>query len=280
MASRPVDIASLKELARQCRREILETIARAGSGHPGGSLSELEILISLYYYKMNHKPDQPDWPLRDRFILSKGHACPAAYVVLANSGYFPKEELKTFRKLGSRLQGHVYTAVPGVEHNTGSLGHGLSVANGIALAARMQNPDFNPYCLLGDGELQEGSVWEAAMTASHHGLESVCAILDYNRVQENGPVSEIKNEEPLLDKWSDFGWHAIEVDGHDFGEIIKALDEFTAVKGKPTFIKANTVKGKGVTFMEGKAKWHGKAPNKEELESALKELGFSQETGG
>lgn len=274
MVSGSVDIESLKEVARQCRREILETIARAGSGHPGGSLSELEILISLYYYGMNHKPDQPDWPLRDRFILSKGHACPGLYVVLANLGYFPKEELQTFRKLGSRLQGHVYQAVPGVEHNTGSLGHGLSVANGIALGARIQNLQFNTYCLLGDGEIQEGSVWEAAMTASHHGIDTVCAIVDYNGVQENGPVSAIKNEEPLLNKWRDFGWHAIEVDGHDFGEITEALDEFRTMQGKPTVIKANTVKGKGVSFMEGEAKWHGKAPKKEELAAALKELGF------
>lgn len=274
MTKKPVDRAALKEKARQFRKEILEMLTEAGSGHPGGSLSELEILICLYYYKMNHKPGEPDWPQRDRFILSKGHACPGLYVVLANSGYFPKDELKTFRKLGSRLQGHVYTGVPGVEHSTGSLGHGLAVANGIALGARIRGVEFNTYCLLGDGEIQEGSVWESAMTASHHKLDSVCAILDCNKVQENGPVNEIKNEEPILDKWRDFGWHTIEVDGHDFNEIINALDEFDSVKGKPTFIKANTIKGKGVSFMEGQAKWHGKAPKKEELEIALKDLGF------
>lgn len=274
MTKKSVDRVALKETARQFRKEILEMIAEAGSGHPGGSLSELEILISLYYYKMNHKPAEPDWPRRDRFILSKGHACPGLYVVLANSGYFPKDELKTFRKLGSRLQGHVYTGVPGVEHSTGSLGQGLAVANGIALGARIRGVEFNTYCLLGDGEIQEGSVWESAMTASHHKLDSVCAILDCNRVQENGPVNEIKNEEPILDKWRDFGWHTIEVDGHDFNEIINALDEFDSVKGKPTFIKANTIKGKGVSFMEGQAKWHGKAPKKEELAIALKDLGF------
>jgi transketolase len=274
MDSKPVDSDDLTEKARRFRREILETIARAGSGHPGGSLSELEILISLYYNKMNHKPGEPGWPLRDRFILSKGHACPGLYVVLANCGYFPRDELKTFRKLGSRLQGHVYTAVPGVEHNTGSLGQGLSVANGIALGARIRNVNFNVYCLLGDGEIQEGSVWEAAMTASHHRLDNVCAILDYNHVQENGPIAEIKNEEPILNKWRDFGWHVIEIDGHNFEEIIPAMDEFDSTKGKPTFIKANTVKGKGVSYMEGQAKWHGKAPKKEELETALKELGF------
>ena len=274
MTLKSVDIEYLKENARQFRREILEMISEAGSGHPGGSLSELEILICLYYYKMNHKPDNPDWPLRDRFILSKGHACPGLYVVLANCGYFPKDELKTFRKLGSRLQGHVYTGVPGVEHNTGSLGQGLSVANGIALGSRIRKVNFNTYCLLGDGEIQEGSIWEAAMTAGHHKLDTVCAILDYNGVQENGPVNEIKNEEPILDKWRDFGWHVAEIDGHNFQEIAEALDEFATVKGKPTFIKANTVKGKGVSFMEGQAKWHGKAPNREELQKALKELGF------
>ncbi len=274
MTQKNIDIPSLEEQARQFRKEILETINRAGSGHPGGSLSAVEIFLSLYYYKMNHKPDQPDWPLRDRFIMSKGHASPVVYVTLANCGYFPKEELKTFRKLGSRLQGHVYTAVPGVEHNTGSLGQGLSVANGIALGAGILNMNFNIYCLLGDGEIQEGSVWEAAMTASHHKLDNVCAILDYNKVQENGPVSEIKNEEPLLNKWRDFGWHTIEVDGHSFDEIINALDEFDSIKGKPTFIQANTVKGKGVSFMEGQAKWHGKAPKTDELKTALKELGF------
>lgn len=274
MGSKPADIGALKELARHFRRDILETIAGAGSGHPGGSLSELEILITLYYHRMNHKPDQPDWPLRDRFILSKGHACPAAYVVLANRGYFPKEELKTFRRLGSRLQGHIYTAVPGVEFNTGSLGQGLSVANGIALGARIRNLQFNTYCLLGDGEIQEGSIWEAAMTASHHSIDNICAILDYNKVQENGPVSEIKNEEPLIDKWRAFGWHTIEVEGHDFNELIGALDEFDNIKGQPTIIIANTVKGKGISFMEGQAKWHGKAPGKEDLERALKELGF------
>ncbi len=271
---RITDINLLKEKARQFRREILEMITEAGSGHPGGSLSSIDIITTLYLYKMRHRPEMPHWPERDRFILSKGHACPAVYVVLANCGYFPREELKDFRRLGARLQGHVYTGVPGVEHSTGSLGHGLSVANGMALGARIRGVAFNVYCLLGDGEIQEGSVWEAAMTAGHHKLERVCAILDYNKVQENGPVNEIKNEEPLLEKWRDFGWHTIEIDGHDFKEIMEALDEFDRVKDRPTFIKANTVKGKGVSFMEGQAKWHGKAPSREQLEEALKELGF------
>jgi len=274
MRQKITDIKSLEEKARRFRKEILEMIAEAGSGHPGGSLSAVEILISLYYYKMNHRPENPKWPVRDRFIMSKGHASPVVYVTLANCGYFPKEELMTFRKLGSRLQGHVHIGVPGVELSTGSLGQGLSVANGIALGAKIRKVDFRIYCLLGDGEIQEGQVWEAAMTASHHKLDNICAILDRNSVQENGPVEEIKHEEPLVDKWRSFGWKVIEIDGHNFTEIIAALDEFDQVKDKPTMIVAHTIKGKGVSFMEGQAKWHGKAPKKEELEIALKELGF------
>ena len=274
MRQKITDIKSLEEKARRFRKEILEMIAEAGSGHPGGSLSAVEILISLYYYKMNHRPENPKWPVRDRFIMSKGHASPVVYVTLANCGYFPKEELMTFRKLGSRLQGHVHIGVPGVELSTGSLGQGLSVANGIALGAKIRKVDFRIYCLLGDGEIQEGQVWEAAMTASQHKLDNICAILDCNRVQENAPVAEIKNEEPLSDKWLSFGWHVIEADGHDFNRLISALDEFDTIKGKPTLILAHTIKGKGVSFMEGQAKWHGKAPKKEELEIALKELGF------
>lgn len=275
MPLKEADIKSLEEKARQFRKEILEMITEAGSGHPGGSLSAVEILISLYYHKMNHKPQDPQWPMRDRFIMSKGHASPVVYVTLANCGYFPKEELKTFRKLGSRLQGHVHIGVPGVELSTGSLGQGLSVAGGIALGAKIRKADFKVYCLLGDGEIQEGQVWEAAMTASHHKLDNVCAILDCNKVQENAPVVEIKNEEPLSDKWRSFGWQVIEADGHDFNRLLPALDEFDTVKGRPTIILAHTIKGKGVSFMEGQAKWHGKAPKKDELEKALKELGFS-----
>jgi len=274
MITKKINLDEFKERARQFRKEILETITEAGSGHPGGSLSGVEILISLYYCKMRHKPENPAWPLRDRFIMSKGHASPLLYVVLANCGYFPKEELKTFRKLGSRLQGHVYAGVPGVELSTGSLGQGFSVGNGIALGAKIRGVNFRVYTLLGDGEIQEGQVWEAAMTAGHHKLDNVCAILDRNGVQENGPVEEIKREEPLADKWRSFGWHVIDVNGHDFEQLIDALDQAETVKGKPTFIIARTVKGKGVSFMEGQAKWHGKAPNKEELALALSELGF------
>ncbi|MCK5579954.1 MAG: transketolase [Candidatus Omnitrophica bacterium] len=263
---------SFKEKALMMRREILETLNIAGSGHPGGSLSAVEIFIALYGYTMNHKADDPKWEERDRLIVSKGHCSPVTYVALANFGYIPKEELKTFRKFGSRLQGHVHVKVPGVEFNTGSLGHGLSVANGIALGAKMLKKDFKAYCLMGDGEIQEGSVWEAAMTSAHFKLDNVCAIVDYNKVQENGPVSEIMGLEPLSSKWSSFGWHVIEVDGHDLHELMSAFDEFDSTEGKPTVIIANTVKGKGISFMEGQHSWHGKAPNDEKLKDALAEL--------
>ncbi|MFA5088681.1 MAG: transketolase [Candidatus Omnitrophota bacterium] len=269
MDPKKVDVRDLEAKALLFRKEILQIANSAGSGHPGGSLSAVEILTALYYYRMNHRPEDPLWEDRDRLIVSKGHITPVVYVVLANRGYFPKEELKTFRKFGSRLQGHVHTRVPGVEFNTGSLGHGLSVANGLALGAKMLNKNFKVYCLLGDGELQEGSVWEAMMTSAHYHLDNVCAIVDYNKVQENGPVNEIKNLEPLAEKWKNFGWNVIEVDGHDLVKVIAALDRMDQMKGKPTVIVAHTIKGKGVSFMEGQAKWHGKAPDNENLKKAL-----------
>lgn len=266
------NVEELRAKAKQFRREILETIHEAGSGHPGGSLSAVEILISLYEHKLNHKPDDPQWDGRDHVIISKGHVTPAVYVTLANYGYFPKEELKRFRKFGSILQGHVHVKVPGVEFNTGSLGHGLSVANGIAIGNKMLKKDSKVYCLMGDGEIQEGSVWEAAMHASHRKLDNVCAIVDYNKVQENGPTNDIKNLEPLADKWRTFGWEVKEVIGHNFGQLIDALDAFDQVKDKPYVILAHTIKGKGISFMEGERNWHGKAPNAEQLEKALAEL--------
>ncbi|MBN1505018.1 MAG: transketolase [Candidatus Eisenbacteria bacterium] len=274
MNARCPDVDALRQKARQLRRDLLEMITEAGSGHPGGSLSAVEILVSLYFCKMRHRPEEPTWPMRDRFIMSKGHASPVLYATLADCGYFPREELKTFRKLGSRLQGHVHAGVPGVELSTGSMEQGFSVANGIALGARLRGVDFRVYCLLGDGEIQEGQVWEAAMMAAHHKLDNVCAVLDANGVQENGPVSAIKGLEPLDEKWSSFGWHVIEVDGHSFEEILAALDEAETVKGRPTFVIAHTVKGRGVSFMEGQAGWHGKAPSREELKRALSDLGF------
>ncbi|MCA9407732.1 MAG: transketolase [Candidatus Omnitrophica bacterium] len=262
----------LKTRARLFRREILQATNSAGSGHPGGSLSAVELLMSLYEYQLRYKPQQPDWEDRDRLIISKGHITPAVYVTLANYGFFPKEELKTFRKFQSRLQGHVHTKVPGVEFNTGSLGHGLSVANGLALGARMLKKDFKIYCLMGDGEIQEGSVWEAAMHAAHQKIDNVCAIVDYNKVQENGPTSEIKDLEPLADKWRSFGWHVQECIGHNFKSIREAFDNFGRTKGKPYCIIAHTIKGKGISFMEGDRNWHGKAPNNEQLQAALTEL--------
>ncbi|MDP8213341.1 MAG: transketolase [Candidatus Zapsychrus exili] len=267
-----MDIDALKKKAVQYRREILETITEAGSGHPGGSLSAVEIFIALYDYKMNHKSDDPKWEDRDRLIVSKGHISPVTYVTLANCGYFPKEELKGFRKFGRILQGHVHIKVPGVEFNTGSLGHGLSVANGIAMGAKLLKKDFKTYCIMGDGEIQEGSVWEAAMSAAHFKLDNVCAIVDYNKVQENGPVSEIKGLEPLADKFRSFGFETREVIGHNLKQLIIALDEFGTIKDKPFAIIAHTIKGKGISFMEGEKSWHGKAPNGDQLKEALKEL--------
>lgn len=272
MSPEKVDVDALKKKALQYRKDILTILNSARSGHPGGSLSAVEILISLYECKMDHKPEDPNWEDRDRLIISKGHITPAVYVALADQGYFPKEELEGFRKFGSRLQGHVHTKVPGVEFNTGSLGHGLSVANGIAMGAKMLKKDFKTYCLLGDGEVQEGSIWEAAMSSAHYKLDNVCAIIDYNKIQENGLVSEIKGIEPLADKWKSFGWHVVEAHGHHFQNFNDALDQFGRVKDKPFMIIAHTIKGKGISFMEGEQKWHGKAPNDEELAAALAEL--------
>lgn len=272
MTSKQIDIPALKLKALQYRKEILQILNAAGSGHPGGSLSAVELLISLYDVQMKNNPQAPEWEGRDRLIISKGHISAGVYVTLANTGYFPKEELKGYRKFGSRLQGHVHHKVPGVEFNTGSLGHGLSVANGIALGCKLLHKTNKTYCLMGDGEIQEGSVWEAAMMASHYKLDNVCAIVDYNKVQENGPTNDIKNLEPLSDKWKSFGWHAVEVIGHNFKSIIDGFNEFGKVKDKPFVMIAHTIKGKGVSFMEGDRNWHGKAPNKQQLEEALKEL--------
>ena len=262
----------LSLMAKGFRRDILVMVNKAGAGHPGGSLSAIDILTALYFYKLNVFPAAPLNPERDRFVMSKGHASPALYVVLANKGFFPVQELSSFRKLGALLQGHVHIGVPGVELSTGSLGQGLSFACGPALAAKLKGESHGVYCMLGDGEMQEGQVWEAIMTAAHHRLDNLCVILDGNKVQENGLVSAIKNIEPVVDKLRDFGWKTAEINGHNMEEIIPALDAFGREKGRPYFIKANTIKGKGISFMELNAAWHGKAPNKEELERALAEL--------
>jgi transketolase len=267
------DIPFLKRQAKLIRVEILKMLTVAGSGHTGGSLSAADIVTALYFSKMRHKPDDPGWRERDRFILSKGHAAPLLYAVLAMAGYFDKTALKTLRKLGSPLQGHPCSRVlPGVEISTGSLGQGLSVSNGIAMGLKMDNLSSRVYCLLGDGETQEGQVWEAAMTAAHYKLDNLCAIIDLNGLQIDGPVSKVKAIEPVASKWSAFGWNVIDIDGHDIKEILEALDEAETVKGKPSVILAHTIKGKGVSFFEGKVEYHGIAPTPKELEEALKEM--------
>jgi transketolase len=265
-------LAELRRKAWEVRRDILTMLEAAGSGHSGGSLSEVEILLSLYYYKLRHDPSKPDWEGRDKFVLSKGHACPGLYTVLAHRGFFPKEELFTFRKLGARLQGHAYSGVPGVEASTGSLGQGLSIANGMALAARADGRDSRAYCLMGDGELDEGQIWEAAMTAGFRHLDNLCGIIDRNHIQQDSFTEEIKDLDPLGQKWAACGWHVIDVDGHDALALMDALDAAERVKGRPTVLIAHTVKGKGVSFMENRAEWHGKAPKKPEMEQALAEL--------
>ncbi|MEW6034033.1 MAG: transketolase [Chloroflexota bacterium] len=265
-------LAELKLKAWEIRRDILTMLHVAGSGHPGGSLSEVEILVTLYYYKLRHNPQNPGWEGRDRFILSKGHGCAGLYTVLAHRGFFPKEELSTFRKPGSRLQGHAYSGVPGVEVSTGSLGQGLSIANGLALAARADDRDTRVYCLIGDGEMDEGQIWEASMTAGFRQLDNVCGIVDRNGIQQDSFTHLIKDLEPLDRKWAACGWNVLEVDGHDLDALMDAFDTAAVVKGRPTVVIARTVKGKGVSFMENQPEWHGRAPNRQELEQALAEL--------
>ncbi len=267
------DIASLKETARLVRRDIVEMTHAAGSGHPGGSLSAVELMVGLYFSEMRHNPGNPGWAERDRFILSKGHANPVLYSVLARAGYFPTEELLTLRKFGSRLQGHPHSLkTPGVEVSTGSLGQGLSIANGMALGARMRGQDCRFYTLMGDGELQEGSVWEAVMSAGHYKLDTVCALVDYNDLQIDGSVESVMGIAPLADKWTAFRWHVINIDGHDLNQVLDAYEEARRTKGKPSVIIAKTIKGKGISFMENVAGWHGTAPNQQQLEKALNEL--------
>ena len=267
---------SLTELTASCRQlraDILRMIAQAGSGHPGGSLSLVELLVGLYYVKLRHQPQRPDWPERDLVLLSKGHGVPALYAVLADCGYFPKDELMTLRRYPTRLQGHPERwSPPGIEIAAGSLGQGLSMANGCAWAAKYDGHPRRIYCFMGDGEMQEGQIWEAAMTAAHHHLDNVCGIVDANGVQQNAPVPQVKNIEPLPQKWEAFGWHAIEINGHDLTRVLAAYDQAAATTGQPTVIIARTVKGKGVSFMEGQPAWHGVAPNKEQLTQALEEL--------
>jgi transketolase len=268
------DIKSLQETARIVRQDIIKMLTESSSGHPGGSLSAVEILTSLYFSEMKNDPENPKCPDRDRFVLSKGHAAPVLYAVLAEKGYFDKKHLSTLRKIDSMLQGHPnMNDTPGVDMSTGSLGQGLSVSNGMALAAKLDGKDYRVFALLGDGELEEGQVWEAAMTSAHYKLDNLTAFIDHNGLQIDGPVEEVMNPEPIADKFRAFGWNVIGIDGHSFEEIFKAIDEAKSVKGKPTMIVARTVKGKGVSFMENSVGWHGTAPNKEQCSQAISELG-------
>ena len=278
-----IDDVKLAAIATECRVQIIRMLTHAGSGHPGGSLSVIDLVTSLLFERMRHDPKRPEWPDRDRLILSKGHAVPALYAAMAKAGYFPEELLITLRKLGSPLQGHPdRMALPGIEAATGSLGQGLSIAVGMALGLRTAGSPARVYCIMGDGEIQEGQVWEAAMAAPElgqpeHPLDNLVVILDYNRIQLDDFVAKIRDLEPLVAKWKGFRWPVIEIDGHDVSQIRKALDEAEATKGGPTFIVAHTVKGKGVSFMENNVEWHGKAPKPAEAVQAIREiLGVSE----
>ncbi|EQK44580.1 MULTISPECIES: transketolase [Paraclostridium] len=266
----------LNGIARNIRRDIVTMIHSSKSGHPGGSLSAVEILTSLYFDEMNVDSRNPKMEDRDRFVLSKGHAAPVLYSTLAEKGYFDKAELNSLRKIGAMLQGHPdMKGIPGVEMSTGSLGQGFSVACGMAMASKLDNAPWRVYTLLGDGEIQEGIVWEAAMSAAHYKLDNLVAFLDYNGLQIDGEVEKVMNVGPAMDKFKSFGWNVIEIDGHDFDQIFAALDMAKETVGKPTMIIAKTVKGKGVSFMENNAGWHGTAPSDSDLEKALQELGGS-----
>ena len=268
------DHKGLNEIANVIRKDIVSMICKSKSGHPGGSLSAVEILTALYFDQMNIDPTNPKMEDRDRYVLSKGHAAPALYATLSERGYFDKEELNHLRQIGSMLQGHPdMKKIPGVEMSTGSLGQGFSVACGMAMAAKLDNAPWNVYALLGDGEVQEGIIWEAAMSAAHYKLDNMIAFLDYNGLQIDGDVESVMSINPIEDKFKTFGWNVITIDGHDFDQIFAALDMARDTVDKPTMIIAKTVKGKGVSFMENQASWHGSAPSEEQLQQALSELG-------
>ena len=253
------------------RQDIVKMTSAANSGHPGGSLSAIDLMAALYFRVLRHDPKNPKWADRDRFILSKGHCCPALYAVLAETGYFPVEELMTFRKINSRLQGHTHIKTPGVEMSAGSLGQGLSFGIGAGLAARLDKRSYKVWVMLGDGECDEGEVWEAAMAANHHKLDNLIAIVDRNGVQNDRFTHEVMELEPLPDKWKAFGWNVVQTDGHDMDAVVTTLERLRDMKG-PTVIIAKTVKGKGVSFMENNPDFHGKAANPKELEQAIQEL--------
>jgi len=278
------DLGPLAAIARDCRVQIIRMLTHAGSGHPGGSLSVIDILTTLFFARMRYDAKRPDWPDRDRLVLSKGHCVPALYSVMAKAGFFPESRLITLRKLGSPLQGHPdRVMLPGIEAATGSLGQGLSMATGMALGLRLDGRPSRVYCVMGDGETQEGQVWEAAMSAPklgqpEHPLDNLCVILDYNKIQLDDFVKKVLDLEPVLEKWKGFGWPVIEIDGHDPAQIDKALDQAEAIKGRPTFIVAHTVKGKSVSFMENNPEWHGKAPKPQEAIRAIREIQGVAET--
>ena len=271
--AKPLSVKEMAVMAKRLRRHIITMTGKAGSGHPGGSLSAVEIVTALYFKVLRHKPQDPCWSDRDRFILSKGHAAPVLYATLAERGYFPVDELATLRQLDSRLQGHTdRVTCPGVEMSAGALGQGLSFAIGVALAGRLNSQDYRVYVLLGDGECDEGQVWEAAMAAAHFKLDNLVAIVDNNGQQIDGWNRDVMNLEPFNEKWQAFGWYVIEVNGHELTQLIKAFGQAKQVKGKPSVIIAHTIKGKGVSFMENNPDFHGKAPNAEEVKIALREL--------
>lgn len=273
MAFRNLNSDELLNKARLLRGDMLTMLYKAGSGHSGGSLSSLDILTVLYNNIMQHDPRNPKWDGRDRFVLSKGHICPALYVVLADCGYFERKELATLRRLGSALQGHPYMgATPGLDISSGSLGQGLSVAVGMALAAKTDNRQLRVYCLMGDGEQQEGQIWEAAMAAGQYNLDNLCGIIDYNGLQIDGKVSDVMNVAPLAQKWTAFQWNVIELDGHDISEIETAFKAAKQYKSKPSVLIAKTIKGKGVSYMENNVIWHGLSPDLNQLQQALQEL--------
>lgn len=273
MSSTPMSVNELEKMAVIIRCNIIDMICTAAAGHPGGSLSATDVVTALYFRVMRIDPQNPDWPDRDRFILSKGHACPVWYAALAERGYFEKSHLKTLRQMGSILQGHPdMRKTPGIDMTAGSLGHGLSAGLGMALSAKLQQKDYHVFVVIGDGESQEGSIWEASMAAPRFKLDNLTAILDYNHLQNDDSVDDIMPIHPVIDKWQAFGWNVIDIDGHDMAQVVQALEEAKSHRGVPTIVVANTVKGKGVSYMENVCEWHGKAPCQDEADQALEEL--------
>lgn len=266
-------ILDLERRARALRRAVVKMVYGIGSGHCGGSLSAADILAALYFHQLRIEPTRPDWPDRDRFILSKGHAAPVLYAALAHRGFLPEAELATLRQLDSRLQGHPdRNKTPGVDMTAGALGHGPAIGAGLALAARLNGKNYRTYVMLGDGELQAGVVWEGVMTAAKYQLDNLTAVVDFNGVQLDGTVADIMPLDPMVDKWRAFGWHVLEIDGHNMRQVLEALDEVPKLHTKPTVIIAHTIKGKGVSYMENQNAWHGRAPSKEQYEQAMAEL--------